>query len=106
MFTRIWLWLRGHYVNDAIMKFETAKSNLVDAVEAEAEILKKHIDKRDAAHRLTSEIQATIKADYERMVAAEANRFVSVVDGITAKADAVQENIAKGEEILKSLGIK
>lgn len=107
MFTRIWQWLTGSYVHNAINGFEKAKATLETAVAKETAILENHVEKKRVAFQTSTDIQAAIKADYERQVQAEAARLAALKDKIDTKIVDKSVTVSKGSELLAKLnGVK
>lgn len=103
MFIRIWQWLTGSYVHSAINGFEKAKANLENAVAKEHAHLTAIVEKKATALNVSTDIQAAIKADYERQVAAEAARVAALSEKLDTKIVDKSSTVSKGSELLAKL---
>lgn len=103
MFKWFWSWLHGSHVHNALRDYENAKLKLEAAVSKEALILDKEINKRQIAVSMTTDIQASLRSEFERQMAAEAERHAAQLGKVEAKIADKNDAVNTGATLLAQL---
>lgn len=96
-------WFKSASVASATKSLEKSVAKLEKAIVTETTHLINYNETKEKVIAKTTEIQRVIKQDYERLVAAETERFEAVKSKIENKLDIKNEAVAKGNELLAKI---